>query len=213
MKSFKILVVLLSVITVVSCEQTDVIKDLQKNSLEDLSAKVKPADNVDGMVSITSQAQLPYMSWSDYNKVFGTSARSSGTAVWTEFGPYNITGTLTKVETNKKIVLFGGEAPGYGPGIYFADIWKCEASVTLKQTDAFLYMGASQLGYLAYYDGTYTEGVGVYSEDISGGNRKHTFRTYSYVLKYNAAGNPITQVVIPRDLTGTYFTYKYLRDI
>src|SRR5690606_7479774 len=213
MKLFKILLLLLPVIAIVSCEQHDLSKDLKRESLNDLSSQVNPAINENGSVAITSPDQLPYMSMLDYNNVFGKSARGEAIAVWTPFGPYNVTGTLTKVETNKKIALCGGEAPGYGPGIYLADIWKCEAQITLLQTDAFLYMAASKLGYLAYYDGTFTEGVGVSSEDISGGYRKHTIRTYSYVLKYNAVGQPITQVVIPRDLTGTVYTYQYLRDI
>lgn len=153
-----------------------------------------------------------YMSPFDYNAVFGKGSRMAAPMVWTLFGPYTISSTLTKVETNKKIVLLGGEAPGYGPGVYFADIWECKASVTLPAGDFFMRTGSSKVGYKHYYSGTFEEGIVDISED-AGSNKIHTMKTYSYVLKFNASGNPVSQVVIPRDLTGTTFTYQYMRDL
>ena len=177
-----------------SCNTDELITPREVASINHLSSSDTTATN-----------SYPFMTPFDLSiKNSKTPARNSKTETWTQFGPYTVAGTLTKIYSNYKLSLIN--KPPYASGVYFCDIWKLEKQVTLPAGSLMMFQGASKEGYSNYT--TQTPGVLVIQN-----SNTYTFVTYSIVPVYNVLGQYIYNGTLPRDLTGGTFTYSYLRDI
>lgn len=175
---------------------------------------VAPNLNVESSEIITSDTPLPFMTAYDLSLYEGSgknsaaNAKTEATNAWTQFGPFTVNSTLTKVLTNHKVYISNADQPYYASGYYLCDVYRCIKTVTLQSGDVMLYEGSSKVGYENYSAFDKTEGV-----VVSQTGNTYDFFTWSIVPRYTVTGQSLPFRVFPRDLTGTTFTYSYLRNI
>ncbi len=117
--------------------------------------------------------------------------------------PKTANGQLSKIQSTAKLIVSG--SPYYTTGVYFCDVYKSEAVITVPSGSFALFStstGASING-LVNFNNTTIEG----SSATQYGNT-YTYVTYSIVPIYNSSGQTVPQYVIPRDLTANVFSYS-----
>jgi hypothetical protein len=128
----------------------------------------------------------------------------NGVANATVIGPLTTAATLTRIQTNQKIVLDTDPVRGLAAGTYICDVYSSSASVTLTAGQFMAYdtnTGASKPGYTTPSGNT----IGSSSSQI--GNT-YTFRTYSIVPLWDMWARPVNLGAFPRDLRGNVYTYS-----
>jgi hypothetical protein len=89
-------------------------------------------------------------------------------------------------------------------GIYFCDIYSSSATTTIPTNALLSFDSAAKVGYSDV--ATLTRGV-VFNSNSSG---DVGFVTYSIVPRFNTIGQQVPFNVLPFDLSGNSFTYRYI---
>lgn len=122
--------------------------------------------------------------------------------------PKTENGQLSKIASNHRVVILS--ASGYTPGVYFGDLYKSEAVVTVP-SGAFAGFNTSTG---ASINGFYNSGnpINTSTSTLEGSiatqnATTYRFTTYSFIPIFNSVGFTVSGPTLPRSLTGNVFSY------
>lgn len=176
----------LTVNPVLAEENIEISANVLKNELVDFIAP-------DGKSYLVTKNDLL-----EINKII--SKRRTG-AITSSFVPGTTSTSIIHLASN--VVIFVTDSR-YATGNYLCDTYKSEGSTTVASGSFVLFdpsTAASIVGLTAPISG-----AGEGSVNFQTGNT-YSFRTHSYIPKYNIIGYPVSRYTIPRDLTGNIFSF------
>lgn len=95
--------------------------------------------------------------------------------------------TKTKIASNESRFFLNSPVSGQGPGMYYCDVYKVEATISKSGFTSFY---STYCGYAGY--GNYTENIPEYYLAESDAGNTKTYTTYFYYLK-SVSGNPVNK--------------------
>lgn len=219
--TYKLLSVLFLFLFLSSCSKNDldVIPTSKVLSTDKASALMEAGG--EAIETITPTTPLPFMTKYDLSikNASATNSKSSASGLkasatnlaiagWTQFGPFTTTAELILYQSNVKLYI--PHTPNNAAGVYFCDVYRAQKTINLQLGDLFAYESVSKSG----YKDPVTQELGVnITQTVTQTINSYYVYTYSVVPKYTVSGQRVNIGTFPQDLTGTTFTYSYLRNI
>jgi hypothetical protein len=178
-------------------------------------SKVSPLDSVDqtNFVTPTGESILTNFTASDgktysITKFDLSRMKLSNRRSMIAITPKSSAGQLSKIQSNRRMVIVS--APPYIPAVYFGDLFKSEAIVTVPNGSFVGFntsTGASINGFFTPDNPINTSASTLEGSTLVQNGNTYRFITYSYIPIFNSVDFTVSGPTLPRSLTGNVFSY------